>query len=310
MPRLPPLNALKAFEAAARLESFSRAAAELHVTHGAVSKQIALLEHSLGLKLFARTPSGIVPTAACRSYQQEVASAFERIAAATAALARVGRSEQIHINAPPTFTIRWLVPRLSRFQIRNPSLEIQLSTLRSEVSTALRTADLVIRRGPANWRGVDSELFLRESITPVCSPTLTRGKRLKSPADLSREVWLYADARPDDWRIWLKDAGAAGLAPARALHFDHSSLALEAAIDGLGVAMGPLSMVRGELEMGTLIAPFPTRIAATPGYYAICARRRTSDLRISEIRRWLLAEGQSHAKSSRQRSTALPGSTG
>lgn len=291
MRRLPPLNALKAFEAAARLESFSRAAAELHVTHGAVSKHVALLEHWLGVKLFTRIPGGVVPTAACRSYRQEIASAFDRIVTATADLARGSHPDALAINAPPTFTIRWLVPRLSKFQIRNPALEIRLSTLRSDAGTALRSADLVIRRGPPAWRGVDSRLFLHEAITPVCAPGLLRRRPMRVPSDLARTVWLYADARPDDWSVWLREAGASGLAPQRSLHFDHSSLSLEAAIDGMGVAMGPLSMIRAELEAGSLVAPFPKRIAETPGYYAIAGRNRADDPRIRQFMDWLGAEG-------------------
>lgn len=291
MRRLPPLNALKAFEAAARHESFSRAAVELCVTHGAISKQIDLLEQRLGIKLFRRTPGGVVPTEACRAYQAEIATALDRIAAATSSLSQREYPDSLNINAPPTFTIKWLVPRLSKFQIRNPSLEIRLGTKRGDASTALQSADIVIRRGPDNWRGVRSRLFLKEAITPVCAPRLMRRKALKTPADLGRQVWLYADARPADWRTWLEMAGIEGVTPLRSLRFDHSSLCLEAAADGMGIAMGPLSMIRNELDAGLLVMPFPKLVAATPGYYSICSRARADDPKIVQFRNWLESEG-------------------
>lgn len=291
MRRLPPLNALKAFEAAARHESFSRAAVELCVTHGAISKQIDLLEQRLGIKLFRRAPGGVVPTEACRAYQAEIAAALDRIAAATSSLSGREYPDSLDINAPPTFTIKWLVPRLSKFQIRNPSLEIRLSTKRGDVATALQDADIVIRRGPDTWKQVHSRLFLKEAITPVCAPRLARRKTLKTPADLKRHVWLYADARPTDWETWLEMAGIEGLAPLRALRFDHSSLSLEAAADGMGIAMGPLSMIRNELDAGVLVMPFPKLIAITPGYYSTCSKSRGDDPKIVEFCNWLQSEG-------------------
>jgi LysR family glycine cleavage system transcriptional activator len=293
--RLPPLNALRAFEAAARHESFSRAAAELCVTHGAVSKQIDLLERRLGVKLFRRMPGAVAPTEACRAYQAEIAAALDRIAEASARLAQRDYPDSLDINAPPTFTIKWLVPRLSKFQIDHPALEIRLSTKRAEVAAALRGADIVIRRGPDGWRGVRSRLFLREAITPVCAPRLARRRPLKEPADLGRHVWLFADARPADWETWLAAAGVRGLAPARTLRFDHSSLALEAAADGMGVAMGPLAMVRNELEAGSLVAPFAGLAAPTPGYYSICTRTHADDPKIVAFRDWLESEGSATA---------------
>jgi LysR family transcriptional regulator, glycine cleavage system transcriptional activator len=291
MRRLPPLNSIKAFEAAARYESFSRAAAELCVTHGAVSKQIDLLEKWLGVKLFRRTARGVVPTEACRAYQAEIGTALDRIAAATLSVNQRGDPDSLDINAPPTFTIKWLVPRLSKFQIRNPSLEIRLSTKRGDASTALQDAGIVIRRGPDNWRGVSSRPFLKEAITPVCAPKLIHRKVLKTPADLARQVWLHADARPTDWKTWLKVADIPDVTPLRSLRFDHSSLALEAAADGMGIAMGPLSMIRNELDIKLLVMPFPKLVATTPEYYSICSHANAENPLIVKFRSWLESEG-------------------
>ncbi|MBX3666209.1 MAG: transcriptional regulator GcvA [Burkholderiales bacterium] len=290
MRRLPPLNSIRAFEAAARHESFSRAAAELSVTHGAISKQVAILEDRLGLGLFRRNPGGVVLTDAGRAYQAEIAEALDRIAAATSRVSRQGFPDALDISAPPTFTIQWLVPRLSRFQIRYPLLETRLSTRRESVNVALRSADVVIRRGPETWKGVHSRLVLRETITPVCHPRLSA--RLRSVSDLRQQVWLHAEARPSDWKTWLDIAGVPELAPKRLSRFDHSALALEAAADGMGIAMGPLSMIGGELHSGVLCMPFPKLVARTPGYYVICRKDRESDAKVRQFCEWLAGEGE------------------
>jgi LysR family glycine cleavage system transcriptional activator len=295
MRRLPPLNSLRAFEAAARHESFSRAAAELSVTHGAISKQVALLEDRLGQGLFRRSPGGVVLTAAGKAYQAEISEALDRIAAATTRVSRQGFPDVLDISAPPTFTIQWLVPRLSRFQIRYPLLETRLSTRRESVNVALRGADVVIRRGPETWKGVYSRLVLQEAITPVCHPRI--GTRLRHVSDLGQQVWLHAEARPSDWNAWLDAAGATGLAPKQLSRFDHSALALEAAGDGMGVAMGPLSMIGGELRSGKLQMPFPRRVVATPGYYVICRKGRESEAKIRQFCEWLAAEGHAAGNS-------------
>lgn len=295
MRRLPPLNSLKTFESAARLESFSRAAAELHVTHGAVSKQIALLENRLGLMLFRRNPGRVLLTDAGKAYQAEITEALDRIAAATSKISQQGFPDALDISAPPTFTIQWLVPRLSRFQIRHPLLETRLSTRRESVNAALRSADVVIRRGPETWKGVHSCLVLEEAITPVCHPRLAA--RLRRLSDLSQLVWLHAEARPTDWTAWLSAAGVSGLAPKKLSRFDHSALALEAAADGMGVSMGPLSMIGGELRAGELQMPFPRLVVRTPGYYMICKKGRESDTKVKQFFDWIVGEGEAAGKS-------------
>ena len=294
MRRLPPLNALRAFEAAARHESFSRAAGELSVTHGAVSKQIAILEGRLDVQLFRRGPTGVTLTEAGSVYQAEIGIALDRIATATSRLSLRNFPDALDISAPPTFTIQWLVPRFSRFQINHPALETRLSTRREGVSAALRSADVVIRRGPETWRGVHSRLFLQEAITPVCHPRLAA--RIKSPADLRQHVWLHVEARPADWNSWLAVAGVQGTASQRLLRLDHSALALEAAADGMGVAMGPLSMVNSELRAKSLRMLFPRLIARTPGYYAICRRGREMDAKVRRFYEWLADEGTAAVK--------------
>lgn len=292
MRRLPPLNALKVVEAAARLESFSHAAAELCVTHGAISKQVDLLEKWLGVRLFLRLPGKVQPTAACRAYQAELSGALDRIAQATGQVARAAAPELLRINAPPTFTLKWLVPRLSRFQIRNPALEIRLRTNTIAVADALRESSLVVRRGPVDWTEGTSRMFLREAITPVCAPALLRDAAVHSIDDLYGHTWLLVDARPTDWADWLGDARQPGRAPQGTLRFDHSLLAIEAAADGMGIAMGPISMLGNELDSGALVKVLGDRAVDTPGYHAICSQADAGMPGVERLRAWLENEGR------------------
>jgi LysR family transcriptional regulator, glycine cleavage system transcriptional activator len=292
MRRLPPLNALRAFEAAARHATFSGAARELCVTHGAVSKQIDGLEARLGVVLFHRAPRGVTLTDAGRAYMHDVGEALDRIAAATARLAAGHHPQSLRISAPPTFTIRWLVSRLSRFQLRHPALEIRLGTRRNHGPDALHDADIAIRRGPSDAPGIRSVPFLKEAITPVCHPSLASRASLRRPADLRARTWLYVEARPDDWPTWLAAVGSRSTRPVSSLRFDHTSLALEAAADAMGVAMGPLSMVRADIEANLLVAPFADSVVTTDAYYLLHACGREAESKIAAFCDWLVTEGQ------------------
>jgi LysR family transcriptional regulator, glycine cleavage system transcriptional activator len=292
MRRLPPLNALKAFEAAARHESYSRAAAELCVTHGAISKHVYALEASLGVRLFERTSTGVTLTRAGRLYASEIGLALDRVADATARMCAQKEPGSLEINAPPTFTIQWLVPRLSRFQVEHPGLEIRLKTGRHAAQAAVQESDAVVRRGPERWRGYVSRPLMKEAVTPVCSPRLLRQQPVRTPADLQRHTWLHAEARPDDWAVWLAHIGANGLTGARNVRFDHNSLALEAAADGLGFAMAPIAMIGNELASRTLVMPFPERIAPTPGYYFLCEKEKARRSGVQRFASWLARECQ------------------
>ena len=298
MRRLPPLNSLRAFEAAARLETFSRAASELCVTHGAVSKQIQLLEGWLEVRLFKRSTIGVTLTRAGERYFREIEAALNRITSATASLTQRSQPAHLNITAPPTFAAKWLMPRLSRFSVACPTVEIRVNTKRDSVATCLRSSDIVIRRGPDRWKALESRLFLQESITPVCQTGLLRSKGAKRLSELSQHAWLHTDARSNDWKTWLKAAGIPGMQPPRSLYFDHSSLTIEAAIDGMGIGMAPISMVRQELQTGLLMTPFPGLVTPTPGYYAIYSRKRQADQGIIEFCSWLEREGMATRRKS------------
>jgi LysR family glycine cleavage system transcriptional activator len=279
---LPPLNALRAFEAAARLGSFKAAAAELSVTHGAISRHIALLEAWLRTSLFERRNRRVILTAAASAYLSEVGPAFDRVAAATA---QYGAAAQIlRVNGLATFSLRWLVPRLARFQRQHPGVEVRLDTSNEPVDALRDTYDTVIRGGPDTFYGYAVRPFLSEERLPVCSPALLDLLPLDQPADLRRHTLLHASTLPRVWSEWLDEAGVPSLTPAASLTFDHFYLTLQAALDGVGVAMGPTALVADDIARRRLVAPFagpalparsyctyvPTAKAAKPMVAAFC----------------------------------------
>lgn len=291
MARLPPLNTLVAFEATARLGSMSAAGHELSVTHGAISKQIRLLEDWLGVRLFERRPSGLVTTRPGALYFDAIAEGLGTIAAASSRLSAKPRVQSLRINAPPAFTARWLLPRLPAYRTRSRDTEISVDTSNAPLAACLRSSDVVIRRGPPRWPTLAFGLFLDEFITPVCHPTLVKRGEDGIVDMLSRSVWLYTDARGGDWQTWLARVGYADLRPPNSLHFDHSSLTIDAAARGMGVGMVPLAMVQDELHSSALIAPFPRYVVQTPGYYVISASERVNDGRVASFCNWLREEG-------------------
>lgn len=266
--QLPPLNALRAFEAAARLESFSRAAEALHVTHGAVSRQIQQLEEWLGRPLFERHHRGVALTASGHEYLREVGLAFERIEEAT--LRQLARNPRrvLRVNAPATFTLRWLVPRLSDFHTRHPHLEIRLSSSNDEVGSLRESFDIVIRGGPRRWKGYAGREFLAEPRLPVCSPRVLAAQPLPTPRALRHHTLLHTSSQPDAWSEWLTLAGVPDLQPRHTVTLEHFYLTLQAALDGVGVAMGPLILVAEDLAAGRLVTPFDGPRLSTWRYFA------------------------------------------
>jgi len=268
----PPLNAVRAFEAAARRSSIKDAAAELGVTHGAVSRQIRLLEEWLGAPaLFERRNRGVVLTPAGNALLAEFGPALDSISAA----ARRHRGRRggettivLRVNATATFSLRWLVPRLTLFREENAGIEVQLTTANEPVDALPDEYDVVIRGGPDTFHGYVSRPLMDERRLPVCSPILVKRQRLRTVADLERHTILHVNTMPRLWHDWLTLAGHGRLRPAAALMLDHFYLSLQAAIDGLGVAMGPTSLIEGDFAAQRLIAPFPRLSLPARTYFA------------------------------------------
>src|SRR5258708_37428847 len=204
---LPPFPALRAFEAAARHESFTAAANELHVTHGAISRQVAAFETWLGVQVFHRRGKRVRLTDDGRRYLATVQAAFNNIAVATEQLRDTGVVHVLRVNALPTFAMKWLLPRLSQFQRMAPNVELRLATSNAPVET-LENFDVAVRRGPAHWANCVSGHFLDETEIPVCSPALLQRSSITTADDLAKHVLLHSDTRPDAWRNWLAAAGA------------------------------------------------------------------------------------------------------
>jgi LysR family glycine cleavage system transcriptional activator len=294
MRRLPSLNGLRTFEAAARLGSFSDAARELFVTQGAVSRAIAGLESWLGVALFDRTGTRIVLTEAGKLYRDEIASALDRMAVATARVVEVQAVSPLRLNVLPTLAMRWLIPRLPRFQARATRAEVHLATSARPVEAG-GTFDVAIRRGPERWPGLQATRFLDEKATPVAAPQLLAQRSIRRPADLAQQTLLHADTRSDAWPTWLARFGAARLKPAGNLRFDHFYLSLQAAQDGLGIAMGPLPLIDDELAAGRLVAPFPDKVVTARSYFALTHRGARSPV-VDAFVAWLKEEGAAKLK--------------
>lgn len=278
--RLPPLNAVRAFAAAARHASFTRAAAELGVTHGAVSKQVRLLEEHLGVPLFTRGVRQVRLTPAGRELLAEAAPALERIAVAAAGLRRApaGGAGVVRINARPSFALRWLIPHLPRFMRVHPELEPQVATSTLEPTRLpVHLFDVVIRRdtpvdrGPAWPEGMPPRPFLRESAFPVAAPALLAARPVRRAEDLAGHVLLHTATRERDWAAWLAHAGVPGLRHAGELRFEHQQFVLQAALDGLGVALGLSALVEADLAAGRLAPALPRgpRLRLAPMCYAL-----------------------------------------
>ena len=295
-PTFPPLGTLRAFEATARLGSVTAAADEICVTHGAVSRHIRTLEEWCGTQLFDRLGKRLQLTEAGRSYREALTPALDNIALASAKLKERSREIRlIIINALPTFAMRWLLPRLSLFQAQVANVELLLQTSDEAVThLAKGSLHIAIRRElPTTPKGMLAAPFLAETEVPVCSPKLARSLKLKNPADLARATLLHADTRPQAWIRWLEAAGVGHVeisAPRQ--RFNHFYLALQAASDGLGVALGPLPIIADDLARGRLVAPIKGPVLRSRAYCWMVPDELGNDPVVAAFCDWLEAEGQ------------------
>jgi LysR family glycine cleavage system transcriptional activator len=291
--RLPPLNALKSFEAAARLGSFTRAAGELGVTHGAVSRQVRLLEDWLDTPLFLRTGRNAVATRAGMELLAEIGPLFDRLAAATHHLRnRAPPSGPLHLSVLPTFAMRWLIPRLPEFEREHPGLELRIVTASIPAEQFRMDVDVVIS-GPSRQPGWVGTRFLGEARLPVLSPALLRQIPLRRPHDLVHHTLLHAATLPQAWPRWLAAAGVPDLKPVREQIFEHFYFAIQAALEGLGVLMGPVALIGEELRARRLVAPFAEPATRTRGYFLFAPAASRDSPPIAALRNWLIRAGGS-----------------
>ncbi|MBM3356410.1 MAG: transcriptional regulator GcvA [Betaproteobacteria bacterium] len=294
--RLPPLNALRAFEAAARHLSFTRAAHELHVSQGAVSRQVKALEDYLQVPLFKRANRSIVITEEGQAFMSALGKAFDMIDHATSRLR--ARSEQglLTVRVLPTLAMRWLIPRLHKFYEVHPQIEVRITTSSRPGDFASADVDVVIGRKPDCGPGLRCDVVMREDLIVVCSPSLLSGKRpLRQPADLANKNLLHALTRPEAWRVWLEGASVGEIDPDAGLRFEHYYFAIQAAIGGLGVLAVPRPLVSEDLATGQLVAPFDISVPSDDNYYLIYPENRSDLPKLQAFRKWILTiAGTSH----------------
>lgn len=290
--KLPPLNAVRAFEAAARHVSFTKAAEELHVTHGAVSRQVALLESWLGTLLFRRSAAQLTLTEAGRNYVSEITSLLDRLAVVSMHLLEQGKPTALDVNAPPTFTMRWLIARMSGYKRLRPDVEIRLTTSIAPVNFQEHGYSVAIRGAQAPLSGCRSQAFMTELIVPVCHTDLLDRGRLQSPADLRNQTLISYATEPYKWSEWMSAAGVPDVQVLNTLTFEQMFFALQAAAEGLGVVLVPLFLVVDDIVSGRLCAPFGLLAAKQRRYYANSPDNLRRNPHVESFHDWLMREGQ------------------
>jgi LysR family glycine cleavage system transcriptional activator len=297
--RLPPLNALRAFEAAARHMNFSRAADELSVTPGAVSQQIQNLEDYVGAALFKRTPKGLLLTDAAQTALPALREAFDRLGEAASLLTAAVDGRRVTVSAAPSFAAKWLVPRLGRFEAAHPEVDVWLSAGMELVDFATGEVDLAIRYGAGRYPGLEVVKLMTETVMPVASPELLAEKPLQTPEDLAHHVLLH-DGSPDaddscpDWAMWLTARGIKGVDGARGPRFNQSSLVIEAAMNGRGVALAKRALAQADIDAGRLVAPLQINTAVDFAYYAVHPKAKGRLAQVKAFVKWLETEAGEH----------------
>jgi LysR family transcriptional regulator, glycine cleavage system transcriptional activator len=289
--RLPPLNALPSFEAAARHLSFSRAAEELRVTHGAVSRAVRNLEDHLGAQLMVRATRSVHLTPIGASFAAEIRDVLEHLAAATSA-ATGQTSGIVSVSTIDSFAARWLMPRLFRFRRIHGDIDVRVATSERLADFVSDGIDIAIRCGGGRYPDLSSELLMKEDHFPVCSPKLLKGRYpLRIPADLVGHTLLH-DVFTVDWAMWLHSAGIDNVDPHRGPTFLSSDHAIQAAIRGEGVVLGRSALVTDELAAGRLVRPFELSLPAGFAYYIVYPPRALQRPNVKAFRDWLRAEAQ------------------
>ncbi len=294
--RLPALNALKAFEAAARHESFTKAALELCVTQGAVSHQVKALERELGVVLFHRERQRLAISEAGRSYLEVVRDAFDRLAAGTERLQLRQRAGVLTVTTSPNFASKWLVHRLGGFAAAHPDIDLRVSASLHHVDFANEDIDVAVRHGNGQWPGMQVTRLCAEELFAVCSPKLMQGRQaMRAPSDVRHHTLLHLDDR-NGWAQWLAAAGVDAADIRHGPIFNQASMAIDAAIDGQGIALSRSALAAWDLIAGRLVRPFALGLPAPYAYWIVCPKANAGLPKIVRFRDWLLAEAAADAR--------------
>lgn len=296
--RLPPLKAVRAFEAAARHRHFEQAGAELGVTAGAIAQQVKILETWLGLELFRRLPAkGVALTAAGERYAGAARDLLDGFAEATARLLRRDGGTTLTVSTLPSLAANWLIPRLGSLRRRHPQLDVRVQVAPGLTDFAREDVDVAIRSGTGRYPGLRVDFLMDETFFPVCSAALVGDpdRPLREPADLKHQTLLHEETEPGllgilNWPQWLAAVGVTGVDVTRGPRFSHTFLAMQAAASGQGVALATSVLVGGELEAGRLVRPFAEEVKGPHRYYLVCPEAAASRPNVTAFREWLLDE--------------------
>ncbi|ARD45636.1 transcriptional regulator GcvA [Colwellia sp. PAMC 21821] len=286
--RLPPLNALRAFEASARQLSFTRAAEELFVTQAAISHQIKALEDNLGIKLFMRKNRSLLLTEEGQSYYLDIKDVFNALHDATERLLARGEKGAITVSLQPSFAIQWLVPRLNTFSLLHPDIDVRIKAVDQPENSLTEDVDLAIYYGRGRWKGIHAEQLHTEYLIPVCSPLLLAGnKPLDKIEDLANHTLLHDTSRRD-WKRWFKHVDVRGGNVNHGPIFSHSAMVLQAAIHGQGVALAHSVLAKPDIDSGRLVCPFKDVLISKNSYYIVCREQQLELGKIAAFREWVL----------------------
>ncbi len=297
--RLPPLTALRAFEAVCRRLSITAAAEELGVTPGAVSQSVKALEDYLGRPLLERTPRGLVLSEAAEAALPALIEGFDRLAEGAKRLAGPERGGRLTISVAPSFAAKWIAPRLGNFAERFPDIDVQIQASMGLANFESEGVDLAIRYGAGKWHGLDAKLLLHEEVTPVCAPKLAEG--IAAPADLAKLTLIHDDSSLSDescpdWTMWLKAASVTTIDATRGPRFNQSNLALEAAISGRGVVLAKRTLAQADLDSGRLAAPFKVSTPIDFAYYVVHPPGRARSRQARAFITWVHEEAAAYER--------------
>jgi len=289
--KLPPLNALRTFEAASRHSSFTSAAEELCVSQGAISRQVTALEDWLKVQLFTRHARGIELTPKGTSFFRVVSGAFDQVEYGSRQLEQKPDDKTLRLKVPPTFAIRWLVPKLARFHAFRPDIDVRLTTSHQAVNFNRDDVDACIHSDMQPLPEAHCQRLFGELLLTVCSPDLLKnGPPLRTPADLAQYVMVCSLHRPRDWPTWLSAAGVTAFDGNNGIKLENSALTYQAAIDGLGVVIAQRSFVEEDLRSGRLVAPFDLQVPGDGSYFLAYPVERPKSYGVAAFEAWLLRE--------------------
>jgi LysR family glycine cleavage system transcriptional activator len=300
--RLPPLNALRAFEAAARHLNFSRAADELSVTPGAVSQQIQNLEEYIGASLFKRTPKGLLLTDQAQIALPALREAFDRLGEAASMLTAAVDGRRLTVSVAPSFAAKWLMPRLGKFEVLHPHVDVWVSAGMELVDFAAGEVDLAIRYGGGRYPGLEVIRLMKEAVVPVVNPDIMAENPLNTLEDLKNHVLLH-DGSPDadescpDWAMWLAARGVKDIDGNRGPRFNQSSLVIEAAVQGRGVALAKRTLAQADLDARRLIIPFEISTDVDFAYHLVYPKAKGRMAQVKAFVKWLEDEARAHEES-------------